>query len=214
MGTPNAFSHVLGEENKNREKLISRGACISWSPLNLASALLMDSIRWMLQNTPYRVFSAYSDPEALELGTIYQSCNFIYTGQKYGADKLYLDPACPEKGWFSSRRFRHRSLYRRYAKNLGITWRSEWQDEKDRILWSVMPRHIESALRKAARGYQARCLVRKPSLKHKYLFIGGKDRREQKVLLKKFLSINPSMYNHETGKIGLPYPKQRGNSEA
>ena len=48
MATPNAFSNVLGEENKNKEKLISRGACISWSPKNLASWLLMKSIKWMV----------------------------------------------------------------------------------------------------------------------------------------------------------------------
>mgnify|MGYP003679536135 CR=1 FL=1 len=31
MATPNSFSNILGEENKNKEKLISRGACISWA---------------------------------------------------------------------------------------------------------------------------------------------------------------------------------------
>jgi len=49
MATPNTFSHLLGKENMHLEKLIARGSCISWSPKNLASALLMYSINWMAQ---------------------------------------------------------------------------------------------------------------------------------------------------------------------
>ena len=47
MATPNSFSNLLGKENRDLEKLISRGACISWSPKNLGSALVMFSIRWI-----------------------------------------------------------------------------------------------------------------------------------------------------------------------
>ena len=77
MAVPNTFSHLLGKENSNLEKLISRGACISWSPKNLGSWLIMKSVKWMVQNTEFRYFTAYSDPEAKELGTIYQACNFL-----------------------------------------------------------------------------------------------------------------------------------------
>ena len=56
MSTPNAFCNFFGKENRHKEKLISRGACISWSPKNLASALIMYSIRWMAKNTHYRFF--------------------------------------------------------------------------------------------------------------------------------------------------------------
>ena len=34
MATPNAFSNFLGKESRDKEKLISRGASISWSPKN------------------------------------------------------------------------------------------------------------------------------------------------------------------------------------
>ena len=87
MATPNAFSNLLGKENTDKEKLISRGACISWGPKNLGSWLIMSSIRWMVENTEFRYFTAYSDPEAKDLGTIYQACNFIYLGQTSGTDK-------------------------------------------------------------------------------------------------------------------------------
>jgi hypothetical protein len=76
MATPNSFSNLLGAENRANEKLISRGACISWGPKNLGSWLIMQSIKWMVRNTEFRYFTAYSDPEAKELGTIYQACNW------------------------------------------------------------------------------------------------------------------------------------------
>lgn len=90
MNQPNSFSKVLGEKTKKIERLISRGACISWSPKNLASKFMMWSIRWMVKNTQYRIFSAYSDPTAKELGTIYQACNFYYIGKKFGSEKNIL----------------------------------------------------------------------------------------------------------------------------
>ncbi len=89
MNVPNAFSKLLGENTPNLERLISRGACISWSPKEIvASSLIMWLINWMGKNTTYRLFIAYSDPTALELGTVYQACNFYYLG-KSACGKIY-----------------------------------------------------------------------------------------------------------------------------
>ena len=82
FSVPNSFSKLLGENTHELERLISRGACISWSPKNLASKFLMWCIDYMVKNTPYRLFTAYSDPTAKELGTIYQPC--IVTGKQIG----------------------------------------------------------------------------------------------------------------------------------
>ena len=51
MGMPNAFSKMLGEETKNIERLIARGASASWCPMNLGSKFLMWAIKWMVENT-------------------------------------------------------------------------------------------------------------------------------------------------------------------
>ena len=142
MAIPNAFSNILGEGNQDKEALISRGACISWAPKNLGSWLITKSMQWMVQNTKFRAFSAYSDPEAKELGTIYQACNFYYLGSNFGSKFLYFDierkrkedriarietiHAVPEnkrkkrskQGWFSDREFRKKSKYRIYARNI------------------------------------------------------------------------------------------------
>ena len=209
MATPNAFSNILGEENKNKEKLISRGACISWSPKNLASWLLMQSIKYMVKNTEFRVFSAYSDPEAKELGTIYQACNFIYLGQKFGAGSQYLDPDNPKRGWFGSSGFADRSQIVRYAKKLEIEWQPEWykmmgkKKNYRKVNWQTIPEDIATRLKNERENHKSRCNKRPSPTKHKYIYILGRSKKETKQLHNKFKEINPNMVN-------LAYPNLRG----
>lgn len=202
MATPNTFSNLLGKENRDKEKLISRGACISWSPKNLASSLIMYSIRWMVKNSSYRYFTAYSDTEARELGTIYQACNFTYLGQNSGARFEYFDPSCPDKGWFSDRNLRKITSYKKYALALGIEWQKEWS-YRDKIFWPEIPENIISQLKKASKDHQVSCKRRRIPPKHKYVYILGKGKRETKDLLKQFKEQNPDKQN-------LAYPKIRG----
>ena len=204
MAIPNAFSNLLGVEYKNKEKLISRGACISWSPTNTASWLLMKAIRWMVKNTEFRLFTAYSDIEAKELGTIYQACNFYYLGQTFGSNNMYLDPENPKKGWFSDREFRKQSKYKLYAAKVGIA-----KNEFDKYLgkwtprWEKMPPGMKDIIKKEEQKYRDSCLVRKVEPKHKYVYVLGKNKKETKQLKKLFRKHNPKLkvYN---------YPKERG----
>jgi len=201
MSMPNAFSVLLGKENRHMERLIARGASISWAPKNTASWLIMKSIRWMVHNTKYRLFVAYSDPEARELGTIYQACNFIYLGKASGTTRMFMDPSNPQR-WFSDRQFRSRSMYKRYANELGIMWDPSWQS-KDKIIWKNMPREIEERLRLKSKDFQAKCVSRVVPAKHKYCYILGRTQSETNKLIQIFESLNPT-------KVGLLYPKERG----
>lgn len=201
MDLPTAFSKLLGENTRKIERLISRGACVSWSPKNLGSSLIMYSIRWMVKNTRFRVFTAYSDVEALELGTIYQACNFIYLGQTSGANRQYKLPGTNK--WVSDRNFRTRSAYKRYAEELGIEWDSAWQDG-DKILWQNVPEDVEKSLKKASKDMYAVCEARDLQPKHKYVYILGKDRRETRELMRRFKEKNPNLTSH--------YPKHRGKT--
>jgi hypothetical protein len=218
MDMPTVFSHMLNGigielmnddgtytwkenvETRKVERLISRGACISWSPKNLGSALVMFAINWMVKNTRFRLFVAYSDVEAKELGTIYQACNFYYLGKKSGAKYQYKI----ESGrWVSDRYFRARSVYKRLAKEAGIIWQDEWQDEikKDTIRFDRMPEDIANQIKWLSKSYIQSCEKREMQLKHKYAYVLGKDKRETKYLRKIFIEKN---------KI-YPYPKERGN---
>lgn len=193
---PNAFSKLLGENTPKLERLISRGACISWSPKNLASSFLMWCIKWMVDNTDYRLFTAYSDPTAKELGTIYQACNFYYMGQKSGTTTRYINPYTGKM--VSDRFFRVRSAYKKYAQELGISWEKNWNDYK-KMLWENIPDDVENKLREFSREKQKNAeKIIMPS-KHKYAYILGRDKRETKKLKDIFLKNN-KIYN---------YPKER-----
>jgi hypothetical protein len=199
MDMPNAFSKLLGDKTKKIERLISRGACISWSPKNLASSLIMYSIKWMVKNTDYRVFTAYSDPEAKELGTIYQACNFTYLGQNSGGSKQYqLDTG----KWVSDRYFRSRSVYKRLAIKAGLKWNDVWVDG-DRVLFDKMDEEMANKIRELSKNYQNSCVKRDVPRKHKYAYILGANKKETRRLRDEFEKINPKMVN-------IPYPKERG----
>lgn len=194
---PNAFSKLLGENTKNIERLISRGACASWTPKSLASQFLMWCIKWMVKNTQYRLFTAYSDPSAKELGTIYQACNFYYLGNNNGTTTRYINPYTGKL--VSDRFFRQRTAYKKYAKELGIIWQKEWTTANG-IAWKNMPNEIEKILRQYSKDKQNNAeKIIFPS-KHKYAYVLGASKLETKRLRKQF---------EERNKI-LPYPKERG----
>jgi hypothetical protein len=209
MATPNTFSNLLGKENKGLEKLIARGASISWSPKNMGSWMIMSSIKWMVKNTEFRYFTAYSDPEAKELGTIYQSCNFLYLGQNFGTGSQYLDPDNSDRGWFGDSGFSDRSQIVRYAKKLNIEWQKEWYkmvgSKKNfrKVNWKTIPLDIASQLKNERTAHKNRCSKRPSSTKHKYCYILGLTKSETKKLKKLFVDNNPD-------KINLIYPKNRG----
>lgn len=197
MSVPNAFSKILGNETPNLERLISRGACISWSPKNLASHFLMWCIKWMVQNTDFRIFTAYSDPSAKELGSIYQACNFYYLGNKFGTTTRYINPF--NNKICSDRFFRQRSAYKKYAKLLGIEWKREW-DAGGRMNWDIIPNDIEQQLRDMSKSVQLKSQKIDYEPKHKYVYVLGRDKRETKQL-RQMLERNVQTFS---------YPKERG----
>lgn len=197
MNIPNAFSKLLGEDTKDIERLISRGACISWSPKNLASNFMMWCIRWMVKNTQFRLFTSYSDPAAKELGTIYQSCNFNYLGQKAGTTTRYVNPYTGNI--VSDRFFRQRSAYKKYAKALNIKWQKNWCSST-RMLWENIPDETENKFRSYSKLKQSESKKVSFLPKHKYAYILGKTKAETKRLRKEFKSNN-KIYS---------YPKLRG----
>lgn len=195
---PNAFSKYLGENTHELERLISRGACISWSPKNLGSSFLMWCIKWMVNNTQYRLFVGYSDPTAKELGTIYQACNFYYLGQDSGTTDRYINPYTGKI--VSDRFFRTTSAYRKYAKILNIPWMKAWNKPNGRIDISAIPPEIMNKLRDYSKEVQKSSQKISYPSKHKYAYVMGRGKLETKELRKKFTQMN---------KI-RPFPIYRG----
>ena len=198
MGMPNAFSKLMGENTKDIERLIARGASASWCPMNLGSKFLMWCIKWMVENTQYRLFTCYSDPQAKEVGSIYQGLNFYYLGQKSGTTVRCVNPYNPNV-IISDRAFRARSMYKKYAKDLGIEWQKNWNNDQS-MLWENIPNDVEQQLREYSKEmYKNAEKIEFPN-KHKYAFVLGKNKRETKQL-RKIFEDNNKVYN---------YPKERG----
>ena len=189
MSVPNTYSKYVGENTKDIEKLISRGACASWTPKNLASMLLMFSIKWMVKNTDFRLFEAYSDTEAKEIGTIYQACNFFYLGQIFGSKKLYFDLNNPDFGWFNQRMYGKLSYFKKIAKLNNILWEDNW-NKKTTLLWDNIPIEYIKLFKETSIIEKNKCLVKDINRKHKYIYILGKDNKETKKLRKLFLDNN------------------------
>lgn len=195
MGVPNAFSKMLGDRTSELERLISRGACISWSPVGLASHFLMWCVRYMAKNTPYRLFTAYSDPAAREIGTIYQACNFYYLGQASGTVSRYINPYTGKV--VSDRFFRQKTAYKKYAEELGIEWDKSWAGRTG-MIWNNVPSETEKQLRSYSKIKQSESSRIDFLPKHKYAYVLGQSKKETERLRRQFLE-NVKVY---------PYPKR------
>ena len=175
LSEPTAYSSF----DMKIEALIQRGACASWAPINLNSRLVMFACRWMVQNTDKRMFVAYSDPTAGEIGTIYQACNFDYLGNSYGASRGYKLESGRVVG---DRYFTRTSAMKKWAKQLGIPWRKEWCKPNGFQDVHAIPENVLMALRSKASNEKNKLERVQVQLKGKYAILLGKNKTEQKKL--------------------------------
>lgn len=185
---PNSFSKLLGDDTPKLERLISRGASASWATKGLASKMIAWCMKWMVNNTPYRLFTAYSDPQAKERGVIYRALNFYYLGQGSGTAVRCVNPYNKTK-IISDRTFRARSFYKRYAKDLNIEWKKEWNSDQ-KIYWELIPDDIEKRLRDYSKEMYTKAEKIPFPKKRKWAYVLGKDKRETYALRKQFLENN------------------------
>lgn len=178
--TPNAFSNLA--EAPEQECLIARGACVSWSPKNLASRLISWSMRELVATTQKRVFVAYADSRAGEIGQIYQACNFVFLGDGFGTSVEVQEPF--GKRWVSDRHFRSRVFYKRLAKKCGIRWRTYWQKKGTReiLLWDNMPDDVVQILKTAGAEIAKSAPRREIPGKLKYAIALGRTKEEDRRL--------------------------------
>jgi hypothetical protein len=197
LNEPTSYSKILGDNTKQYEALIQRGATASWTPKNLGSRMIMFSCRWMVQNTEKRAFVAYADPQANELGIIYQACNFDYIGNNFGTTHLFKHPDV--KGgdkWFSPQSLKRTSAFKRWCKNNGVKIKSEWFNENGFKNLDIIPKDIKDAWYGWNREVLSESERLKVDKKHKYVLLMGKNKRESKFL--------NSLKTYES----LPYPKK------
>jgi len=174
VAEPNAYQFDM-----DLEALIQRGACASWTPKNLGSRLVMFSCRWMINNTDKRIFTAYSDPEAGEIGTIYQACNFDYLGNTFGSTFQYK---LSNGRLVGDRYFTRTSSMKKWAKQLNIKWLPEWSKINGFQDIKAIPEDIRKQLMNHAKNLMSKCDKIKKELKGKYvLLLNKKGEQHRKI---------------------------------
>ena len=78
---------LCGQEHRDRAICLARGACVHWAHPHAASHLISKACRLAAEEFGWRIFFAYSDPTAGEIGTVYQACNWLYLGEGVGRSK-------------------------------------------------------------------------------------------------------------------------------
>lgn len=170
MSEPNTYQF-----DKKLEALISRGACSSWAPKHLNSALVMFACRWMVNNTDKRLFTAYSDPSAGEIGTIYQACNFDYLGQGYGSTNLYR---LKSGKIVNSRFFTTSYALNLWAKELNIFLDPLWKKDNGYLDLKKIPEDILIKLKELAKNKQKESKKINIERKGKYVLLLKRNKRE------------------------------------
>lgn len=82
---------VAGSENAHTVCTLVRGCCFPWTPKNSASYLISEACKQMSKNYAKHLFVAYGTEEAGELGQIYSSLNWTYTGTTQPAQQFVLN---------------------------------------------------------------------------------------------------------------------------
>ena len=73
--------NICGEKYNDIAICLERGACVYWAHPHSASKLISYACKDLAKNTKYKIFYAYSDESAGEIGTVYQSCNWYCLGK-------------------------------------------------------------------------------------------------------------------------------------
>lgn len=105
--SPVTFASLLGPSLASKTYQLCRGASAHWAPKHAPSMLIGESLRKLEERTGARVVVAYADPEAGEIGTIYQATNAIYLG--------LTDSRGPGKYIIRGKHYHPRSVHRQFG---------------------------------------------------------------------------------------------------
>ena len=142
---------LCGRERRGVAVCLARGACVHWAHPHAASFLISRACKLAHRQFGWKVFYAYADPRAGEIGTVYQAANWLYLGRGVGRGK--------DRGrlrFFNLREGRWRSdrlLSRRKLKLAELRahpdWIADWTPDKGRYVWFEGSRREKRELRRA-----------------------------------------------------------------
>ncbi len=131
-GTSHAARNICGPEYIPQTVCLQRGACVHYAPKNAASFLIRHACRQAYQDHGWKVFFAYSDAQAGEVGTVYQAANWFYIGSGMGRSR-----GNAHTGWLTPNgtvvSSRNRALTKKQCLALGYT--PILEKPKGRYVW-------------------------------------------------------------------------------
>lgn len=83
----NEARSMCGPQYIDKAICLERGACAHWAHPHTASWFIPRACKQASLDHGWKIFYAYSDPAAGEIGTVYQACNWLYLGQGIGRAK-------------------------------------------------------------------------------------------------------------------------------
>jgi len=159
FGVPSSHEsrNICGLELSPKSICLERGACSHLAPSNAASFFIVRAVEMASKDFGWEIFYAYSDPEAGEIGTVYQACNWFYIGQGVGRDpgrrREYYEDI--EGNLISERTLRRRKLKK--SELLMSGWKIQYKQPKHKYVW------FEGS---KSRKFQLRSLCRYPFKKY------------------------------------------------
>jgi len=113
---------------------LARGACVPWAPKNAASFLIRNACRQSHKDFGWRVFFAYSDHEAGEVGTVYQACGWYFIGDSFRKGKYHTDYVSADgKRIISSYAKNHKHISR--TQLIADGWKPVARWNKKKYVW-------------------------------------------------------------------------------
>lgn len=114
------YASYVGEKYAKQGIQLSRGACAWWAHEHAASKLIGYGLRQVAKRG-YKYCIAFSDPDAGEIGTVYQATNWLYLGKLnnkhwdmyYKTGKLYMN----DRDIFKKLGFRGQKKQEEYVKD-------------------------------------------------------------------------------------------------
>ena len=106
---------VCGRSNRHLAICLERGACVPDAPANAASFLISWAVKLAAAEHGFRIFYAYADPQAGEVGTVYQAMDWLRIADTRRVENYRL----PDGETISERSLRHRGISRQDALDGG-----------------------------------------------------------------------------------------------
>lgn len=166
-GGTNSAAAVFGPKYTDKVMTLCRGACVHYAHEHSASHLISKSCKIMAARDVAYGFLSYADPEAGEIGTVYQACGWTYTGMTSPTEK-FKTPSGKVKD------ARLVSAYTRDRRNGTLTYKRTRAEQKRLML---------------QQGYE----FFSGHAKHRYVGIYGRDQTHTREL-KKLLRYEPLDY--------------------